>query len=41
MDLNDNFIAEYKSLTETIMNSQALFRSFQDTYKLWAKAQNQ
>lgn len=28
-----------KSLGETIMNSQALFRSFQDTYKLWAKAQ--
>ena len=41
--INDmwNLVTGNKSLTETIMNSQALFRSFQDTYKLWAKAQNQ
>lgn len=36
-----NLVTGDKSLAETIMNSQALFRSFQDTYKLWAKAQNQ
>ena len=36
-----NLVTGNKSLGETVMNSQALFRSFQDTYKLWAKAQNQ
>lgn len=37
--INDTwkFISGQNSLGTTIMNSQALFRSFQDTYKLWAK----
>lgn len=34
-----NLVTGNKSLGETVMNSQALFRSFQDTYKLWAKDQ--
>ena len=39
--INDmwNLVTGNKSLGETVMNSQALFRSFQDTYKLWAKNQ--
>lgn len=39
--INDtwNLVTLNKSLPDTIMNSQALFRSFQDTYKLWAKDQ--
>lgn len=32
-----NLVTGNKSLGETVMNAQALFRSFQDTYKLWAK----
>jgi len=37
--INDtwNLVTGNKSLGETVINSQALFRSFQDTYKLWAK----
>lgn len=37
--INDtwNLVTGNKSLGETVMNSQALFRSFQDTYKLWMK----